>query len=387
MYNYEKRIKEILDRPITVSAQFEYAIDTAFLNKAKKSNNVFNNFSIKFATTVVCLLLTFSTAVFAAYMIYDNIWKDPERTSRKQREESVLAPIDEEELNNIISEEKAKTIATTIIENLGYENKTISEIKINRSYENDEDLYYHIVFDNVIVQLDAKTGVVYYIEDTNTKRIVSDNDVIDENKAIEIANEIYKSVGIGNIEKYKLISAKEQDVAMSDSIIKCWEIVYGLDDIKENYNERFVISLKSVGGVTYINRLTYRELSDDLVNNPIVITKDEAINIAIDKEKEFSTLEISKVSAEIDMKKMNSFVYALENYIENDTGSLNIGNTERNVWVIYIEHKKDNNPRNTDVLTVRQEFNKRYYIDTTTGEIIGGEETEYFNRKNSFITK
>ena len=120
MDNYEKRIKEILDRPITVSAQFEYAIDTAFLNKAKKSNNVFNNFSLKFATTVVCLLLTFSTAVFAAYMIYENIWKDPERTSRKQREESVLAPIDEEELNNIISEEKAKTIATTIIENLGY---------------------------------------------------------------------------------------------------------------------------------------------------------------------------------------------------------------------------------------------------------------------------
>ena len=129
MDNYEKRIKEILDRPITVSAQFEYAIDTAFLNKAKKSNNVFNNFSLKFATTVVCLLLTFSTAVFAAYMIYENIWKDPERTSRKQREESVLAPIDEEELNNIISEEKAKTIATTIIKNLGYENKTISEIK------------------------------------------------------------------------------------------------------------------------------------------------------------------------------------------------------------------------------------------------------------------
>ena len=56
MDNYEKRIKEILDRPITVSAQFEYAIDTAFLNKTKKSNNVFNNFSLKFATTVVCLL-------------------------------------------------------------------------------------------------------------------------------------------------------------------------------------------------------------------------------------------------------------------------------------------------------------------------------------------
>ena len=376
MDNYEKRIKEILDRPITVSAQFEYAIDTAFLNKAKKSNNVFNNFSLKFATTVVCLLLTFSTAVFAAYMIYENIWKDPERTSRKQREESVLAPIDEEELNNIISEEKAKTIATTIIENLGYENKTISEIKINRSYENDEDLYYHIVFDNITIQLDAKTGVVYYIEDTNTKRIVSDNDVIDENKAIEIANKTYKSAGIGNIEDYKIISAKEQDIAMNDSIIKCWEIVYGFDDIEENYKDRFAVTFKVIGGLTYLNRLSYRELSN-YMNNPIVITEDEAIKIAVDKEKEFSSLEILRVSAEIDMEMMNEFIYILENEKENDSGSVHVEDVMRTVWVVQIEHKKDNKPKDSSITTGRNDYNKKYYIDATTGEIIGGKQAEY----------
>ena len=377
MDNYEKRIKEILDRPITVSAQFEYAIDTAFLNKAKKSNNVFNNFSLKFATTVVCLLLTFSTAVFAAYMIYENIWKDPERTSRKQREESVLAPIDEEELNNIISEEKAKTIANTIIENLGYENKSISEIKINRSYENNEDLYYHIVFDDVIVQLDAKTGVIDYIENRETKNIIKENDLIDKAEAVEIANSIYKKVGIGNIDNYLVLSSEERDGLDDTYTNKYWKVIYGLveDDIKSD-DKIFMITFKIIDGNVFVYKLSYRRLND-FVNNPIVINEDEAIKIAIDKEKEFSSLEISKVSAEIDMKKMNSFVYALENYIENDTGSLKVDNTARNVWLIFIEHKKDNNPRNTDVLTVRQEFNKRYYIDATTGEIIGGEEAEY----------
>lgn len=377
MDNYEKRIKEILDRPITVSAQFEYAIDTAFLNKAKKSNNVFNNFSLKFATTVVCLLLTFSTAVFAAYMIYENIWKDPERTSRKQREESVLAPIDEEELNNIISEEKAKTIATTIIENLGYENKTISEIKINRSYENNEDLYYHIVFDNITIQLDAKTGIIDYIENRETKNMIKENDIIDKAEAVEIANSIYKKVGIGNIDNYLVLSSEERDGLDDTYTNKYWKVIYGLveDDIKSD-DKIFMITFKIIDGNVFVYKLSYRRLND-FVNNPIVINEDEAIKIAIDKEKEFSSLEISKVSAEIDMKKMNSFVYALENYIGNDTGSLKVDNTARNVWLIFIEHKKDNNPRNTDVLTVRQEFNKRYYIDATTGEIIGGEEAEY----------
>ena len=378
MDNYEKRIKEILDRPITVSAQFEYAIDTAFLNKAKKSNSVFNNFSLKFATTVVCLLLTFSTAVFAAYMIYENIWKDPERTSRKQREESVLAPIDEEELNNIISEEKAKTIATTIIENLGYENKTISEIKVNRSYENDEDLYYHIVFDDVIVQLDAKTGVVYYIEDTNTKRIVSDNDVIDEKKAIEIANEIYKSVGIGNIDDYLILLSDENEIPEDKYINNYWTITYGLekDDIKID-DKIFTIAYKIVDENVYIHKLSYRKLND-FINNPIVITKEDAIKIAIDKENEYSSLDILRSEAKLGVKKMNNFVFLLENRLNNINEDIKLDNIERNVWIISIKHKKEIRPNNSDIITVREKFDKEYYIDATTGEIIGGKEIEYF---------
>lgn len=382
MDNYEKRIKEILDRPITVSAQFEYAIDTAFLNKAKKSNNVFNNFSLKFATTVVCLLLTFSTAVFAAYMIYENIWKDPERTSRKQREESVLAPIDEEELNNIISEEKAKIIATTIIENLGYENKTISEIKINRSYENDEDLYYHIVFDNITIQLDAKTGVIDYIENRETKNMIKENDLIDKTEAVEIANSIYKKVGIGNIDNYLVLSSEERDGLDEIYKNKYWIVSYGLtkDDIKTD-DKRFTITYKIIDGNVFIHKLSYRELND-FVNNPIVITKDEAIKIAIDKEKEFSVLEILKCEAELGVKKMNSFVFLLENRLNNMNENIHLDNIERNVWIVSIEHKKENKPRSEDILIARTEFDKKYYIDATTGEIIGGEQAEYFNRKN-----
>ena len=75
---------------------------------------------------------------------------------------------------------------------------------------------------------------------------------------------------------------------------------------------------------------------------------------------------------------MNEFVYILENEKENDSGNVHVENIKRNVWVVYIEHKKDEHPRNTDVSTVRQEFNKKYYIDATTGEIIGGEEAEFF---------
>lgn len=377
MYDYEKRIEDILSRPITVSKQFENAIDTAFIKKGKKANSFFNNFSLKFATAALCFILTFSTVVFAAYIIYENIWKDPERTSRKQREESVLAPIDEEELKDVISEDDAKRIATTIVENLGYENKTISEVKLNRSYENNEDMFYNIVFGDVTVKLDAKSGVVDYIEDVNTRKLTSDNDVIDEKKAIEIANKIYKSVGIGNIENYKIISAKEKSIDDDRGSSEYWEVIYGLEEGINTADNRFLITYKIINESIYLDLLKYERL-DGFINNPIVITKDEAIKIAIEKEEEFSNLEISKVSAEIDMKKMNTFVYLLENSLINMNESIQIDNVERNVWIVNIEHKKDGKPRSADIQTVRGKFDKIYYIDATTGEIIGGEESEYF---------
>lgn len=377
MYDYEKRIEDILSRPITVSKQFENAIDTAFIKKGKKANSFFNNFSLKFATAALCFILTFSTVVFAAYIIYENIWKDPERTSRKQREESVLAPIDEEELKDVISEDDAKRTATTIVENLGYENKTISEVKLNRSYENNEDMFYNIVFGDVTVKLDAKSGVVDYIEDVNTRKLISDNDVIDDKKAIEIANEIYKSVGIGNIEDYLVLLSKEKEIPEDKYINTYWTITYGLEkgDLKLD-DKIFTIAYKIIDENVYIHKLSYRKLND-FVNNPIIITKDEAIKIATDKEKEFSSLEISNISAEIDMKKMNTFVYILENKLENDPENIFVNGIKRNVWVVYIEHKKESKPKDVDNFTAREEFNKKFYIDATTGEIIGGEQAEY----------
>ena len=115
-----------------------------------------------------------------------------------------------------------------------------------------------------------------------------------------------------------------------------------------------------------------------MVNNPIVITEDEAIKIAIDKEKEFCSLDILKCEVELGVKKMNNFVFLLENKLNNMNEDIKLENIERNVWIISIKHKKDIRPNNSDIITVREKFDKEYYIDATTGEIIGGKEIEYF---------
>ena len=121
------------------------------------------------------------------------------------------------------------------------------------------------------------------------------------------------------------------------------------------------------------------KIDNNFEDNPIIISKEEAIEIAKNKEKEFSDLEISNVSAELSIEKMNIFVYCLENNIANENGELKVDDISRNVWVVSIEHNKDSKPKDGNIETVKSQYNKKYYIDTTTGEIIGGEQSEFFN--------
>ena len=48
------------------------------------------------------------------------------------------------------------------------------------------------------------------------------------------------------------------------------------------------------------------------------------------------------------------------------------------MWVVNIEHNKDSKPKDAMLETVKNLYNKKYYIDATTGEIIGGEQSEFF---------
>ena len=78
-------------------------------------------------------------------------------------------------------------------------------------------------------------------------------------------------------------------------------------------------------------------------------------------------------------EKMNIFIYCLENNITNENGEIKTDDITRNVWVVDVKHNKETKPKDAEIETVKKLYNKKYYIDATTGEIIGGEQSEYFN--------
>ena len=79
-------------------------------------------------------------------------------------------------------------------------------------------------------------------------------------------------------------------------------------------------------------------------NNSVVITEEEAINIAKNKEQELSPYEITKITSNLSIEKMNAFIYQLENDKYNVTGTMEdetyykTENITRKVWKIKVEH-------------------------------------------------
>lgn len=127
-------------------------------------------------------------------------------------------------------------------------------------------------------------------------------------------------------------------------------------------------------------------------NNEIKISKDDALKIALDKNKEIGNLPIKTTEVSLEVRDMNAFVYAQENsngvsdeiaYFESEENSsiesydkYEDSHLLRNVWnvkVVYEIESKDN------VNTWKENFGRNYYIDATTGEVIGGSWGENWN--------
>ena len=210
------------------------------------------------------------------------------------------------------------------------------------------------------------------------KNIKCDN--ISEDEIKKIASDIYSELEIFNEnDNYEIVETKRQNIVSGKNINDVWQVSFA-KVYNGNYDKTNIstIAFAVVNNDIVIYTITGKN-EDKFDNNPIIISKEEAIGIAKNKEKEFSELEISNISAELSIEKMNMFIYCLENNLTNENGELKIEDISRNVWVVNIEHNKDSKPKDAMLETVKNLYNKKYYIDATTGEIIGGEQSEFFN--------
>lgn len=385
--------------------------------KQKKHNNQcknrLNGDNVKKSTiiaTVITLIMGCSAVLATSYIFYPKIWKEPKSYTYDEYMNNIeTSEITEEEQATLITEEQATQKAIEILERLGYENQTIDRIELNRGSTDNVKAYYIIKTkweyqEGLMVQLNAENGEFVSFRDMELSDRHLQSDELSDDKISNIATQIYNRLEI-NDNIYKVYETKIQEINSKSQTSKMLEAnlckYYG--DVK-NPLESCKILFIAIDDEIFLNSITFN-IDSSYQDNPIIISKEEAINIAINKEKEFSSYEITNVTCELSIEKMNTRIYEIERgefYQSNEEDEQKFYETEnlvRKVWKVKLEHdidfvkymseyteeihKIDDDELAEDYIKsvmdnyTKEGMDKFYYVDVTTGEIIGGMQSKF----------
>lgn len=378
MDNLDLFITNIVNKKISTPYKYQNAIRTAMKTKNKLRIKIIKTLS------AACTGIILTTGIaFASYVTYEKIWKEPWNYNLSEEKPSEISKTEKE---NILSEDEISQKAQNILKKLGYTDKKIRRIDLNRSYADNSNSYYSVLTENeyvdsnnhknigININFNAETGqFIYFLNNDFYSEFENQLKEISEEEAIKIAKETINYVGY-NLYDYKI------DFCEKNNIYNEYVISFS-----KNYNEEtnkynnFRISLGKVENKTVVHSIVIT-IDDSFDNNEYIISKEDAMNIAKNKEQEFSNEEITNINAKKSIEKMNTFIYCLENNIANQN-SIAVENKIRNVWTVKIEHNKKKQNVNSDLSSLdyyKKYEDKIYYVDATTGEIIGGEQTALY---------
>ncbi len=375
----EKKFKEEVEVPESFEKAISQALYSERFEKVCRKRKLIKNISI-FCLLLICT----SGCAIGGYIAYENVWKEPKQYTYAEMENIIANDtVTEEKKDKIIEAESIKNNVNDILNELGYANQEIKKIELKEyKQEGLEEVYYNIETsgdnENLNLRVNAENGNLLSLE--NNKILSKDVSEADVNKSDveKLSNELFSKISQEN-DAYRLYSCNSEYTSYQGELKKVWVSRYYkyYNDVINPYEELAFTFMNSVDGLEISS--IRNNISGVYENNPQVITEEEAIKIAESKEKELTDNEIVSISASIGIRKMNTYVYKLENNIYNTNMNSELNNENlyineklaRNVWMVQIKHEEIEAKSNEEYL---KEQNKVYYVDITTGEIIGGNE-------------
>ena len=380
----DKYLENMFSQKVEVPESFERAIREAlysekFYKRLKKRRR------IRLITTICTALIITSGVGYGGYMIYEKVWKNPEKYTYQELQSTISqTEVTNEEKESLMSEEEAKEKVMRIVQKLGYDGEEISSIELNENkIEEISEIYYKIETkndkgQNLNIKLNAKNGELESLQDDSILDSGVNGSSINEEEAKKALQDLFSKIEIDENE-YDITYSGKENVVYKGNEKEVWNVKGNkkYNDIVNPYEELSISFVMDSGNIK-VSSISNNK-NGIYENNQQVVTKEEAIEIATNKEKEFTDKEIVNIEASLDIKKMNKYIFELENSveesynfdIENDGYEIN-ENIVRNVWKVKVFHNL-----NDDLIitkTYLRDQSKEYYIDCTTGEIIGGEE-------------
>ena len=345
-----------------------------FSPKSKESRNwIMKVKTIKKSIIIATSLLLGSGVVFAATKTYENVWKQPETYDFSYE-------ITEQEKNDTISEEEAKNKAIEYLRKIGLE-KDVNEISlVKNAYE--DKIIWIIGFDSGTMEIDSK-GEFESLNIPSYNYKIPKNYGITKEEARNTAKELLVKYNPTNDnEGYELVSLRGNAKKEENAYIWYAEFCKKYEGLVNIYEKI------SIGWIPKINELYSLSVENyKYENNEQKISKEEAIKIATEKDKQIETRHnIVSVEAELGIDKMNTeVVYREKNIEEYEKGTINFTIEENGKSKIKDDalfYKVDNRVRKVWEVTIYYDYYKYdkdfperfvYYVDVTTGEIIGGD--------------
>lgn len=334
---------------------------------------------LKSLTTVACALILTTGVVFAGSKVIENIWKTPEKIEVSK---DGIFKITEESKRENISEEKAKEIAVNKLKEIGF-NSNIVKTNSYKEIDSNKIMYRFITEDNFSISIDGITGTFFEIWNEN-KNIQDVNITITEDEAKEIANKYYKLFGFeeGEYEITKVWS-NNQEGSGNGAGFKI-DIEYN-KKYGEIYNPYEYISLSIMSKNKALEHFRTDNIPYD--NNEIIVTEEEAIQIALNEDAKIETNKIEKIEVKKSIVRMNADAYDRINNKQDYYKAMQtvdypiekrnyyvVEEKVRNAWVVEITYE-DN--YDGDIVKRYTEGVYNYFVDCTTGEIIGGASMYY----------
>ena len=344
--------------------------------KLYKKNIIISPVNAFFKTIAVILSwITLTGCVaYATGFVIDKVFKEPKVMTYQ---ESIS--VNEEEKKELITEDQAKEFALKELKDRF--NKIpgiITKTELRKDYISYEPRWILYYDNQMSVELDALTGEIKSLTDFS----IDDTKVpstLNKEEAKNVAIDLLKSIGYDGL-NYELADFKSNMVSDDANLYTA--------DFSKKYNNIYnpyqTIRLTFIPEEKQI--VTFNWFNYEFDNNEIIITNEQAVEIAKSKENELDSgkFKISDVNAKLEIVKMNDYVYSQEKPIDNTESENKISDftkivkfKDENNYEVYVIEPKTRLAWNVQI-KYESDFDimVAYYVDATTGELIGGTATK-----------
>lgn len=353
----------------------KFKMNIAISNFQKENYNNPKDKILKIVASFVLAIGITGGLVFATPSALEKIWKEPKTYELNEVSNHIIS---EEEKKKCISEEEASNFAKDYLSKMGFAAEKISNSNLYRDYRKSENIW-SFTCDFATIQIDAENGNLLFVQCPSYAYKIPYNYGIDRIEARKVAKELLEKFNLQEKgAEYELVSLRGNDEPEEDAWIWYAEFYKKHGDLLNEYE------YISIGWIPTINGIySYGVGRNKYENNEQVITEEEAIQIVKNKDTQIEKeKQIKNIEAKLRIKKMNANVYLREYFKEDyEKGTLNLEKTGENTYKLKedsIFYKTEERVRKVWCVVIEYDVEDSmsafsYFVDATTGEIIGGE--------------